>query len=80
MSSTPDVLGMSMVRGMREGGELCLALADKRIGEETGGVLDVCLGCGGAGGGRLVPERVVLYLCEFGFFVYMAGPGICILC
>ena len=47
VSSTADVLRMSVVRGLR-----------------------------GVGG-------VWLYVsvsCESGFFVYMAGPGICILC
>ena len=56
----------------------------------TGIVLDVCLcfDCGGVGGvgGELVRGLeqglggVILYLCESGFFVYMAGQGICELC
>ena len=52
----------------------------------TGGVLDVCL-CLGCSGGEWVrgldhglEGGVVLCLCESGFFVYIAGPGICILC
>ena len=36
-------------------------------------VVDAGLGKGLGKGG------VVLWLCEFGLFVYMAGPGICIL-
>ena len=33
----------------------------------------------GIGPGRVVWYYVCVY-CESGFFVYMAGPGICILC
>ena len=55
----------------------------------TGGVLDLCLcfGCGGVGGewvGALDQGRerwsYVCVWCESGFSVYMAGPGICVLC
>ena len=58
----------------------------------TGGVLDVCLyfGCsvvGGVGGEwvRGLAQGLegwcyVCVSCESGFSVYMAGPGICILC
>ena len=60
----------------------------------TWGKWDMCLcfGCGGVVvwwcwgrvGGRLGPGRVgwcyVCVCCEYGFSVYMAGPGICILC
>ena len=60
----------------------------------TWGKLDMCLccGCGGVGGvggewgGRLGPGSgivacyYVCVCCESGFFVLLAGPGICILC
>ena len=56
----------------------------------TGGLWDVCLclGCGGVGGvavwlgpgsGRVEWCYVWVY-CESGFYVEMAGPGICVLC
>ena len=51
----------------------------------TGGVFDLCLclGCGGYGlgtGSLRVGSCYVCVSCESGFFIYMAGPGICILC
>ena len=57
----------------------------------TWGNWDMCLcfGCGGVGGGGggcLGPGSVrvgwcyVCVCCESGFFVFIAGPGICILC
>ena len=49
--------------------------------------LDVCLCCGGVGGERVVGLDQgldgwggVCMSCESGLFLYMAGPGICILC
>ena len=51
VSSVVDVLWMSVVRGMRGVGEvceMCICLLT-RGGVGTGGVLDVCLGCGGVG-------------------------------
>ena len=64
-----------------------------RVGRD--GVLDVCLclgyGCVGGVWGVVVRWLggldqglegwcYVCVSCEFGFFVYMSGPGICILC
>ena len=51
----------------------------------AGGVLCVCLGCGGVGSGLgsgsgWVGWYYVCMSCESGFSVYMASPGICILC
>ena len=52
----------------------------------TEGVLDVCLclDCGGEWVGRLDQGLegwcYVCVSCEYGFFVYMADPDICILC
>ena len=48
-------------------------------------VLDVCLCCGGVGGvgGECPCTKVWCYACvscKSVFPVYMAGPGICILC
>ena len=43
----------------------------------------MCLGCSGVAGVGAAWARedgVVLCLCESGFSVLMAGPGICILC
>ena len=106
MSSAADVLWMSVVRGMRGVGGLCVWLGAAWVETErgewmrgldlgftnpigTGGVLDVCLcfGCGGVGGEwvwgldkGLEGWCYVCVSCESGFSVYMAGPGICILC
>ena len=53
----------------------------------TGGVLDTCLcfGCGGVGswlrpGSGAVGWCYVCVMCESVLSVYMAGPGICVLC
>ena len=47
----------------------------------TGGVLDMCLCFGSLGGLVYVGTGgVVLCLYESGLSVYMAGPGICVLC
>ena len=43
----------------------------------------LCLGCGGVGGGLRQGMEGWCYVCvrcESGFSVWMAGPGICVLC
>ena len=67
LSSTGDVLEMSVVRGVGEVCDMCMCLARGCVGGEggewmrelclgftnpvgTGGVLDMCFGCGGVGG------------------------------
>ena len=73
-------LGASWVEG---GGEWMRSLGlgfTSPVG--TGGVLKVCLGCcGGEWVGDLdYGMGVVFVSCESGLSVYIAGPGICILC
>ena len=49
----------------------------------TWGKWGLCFGCGGVGGVGWSGRVGWCYVCvcfEFGFFVLMAGPGICILC
>ena len=74
LSSTGDVLEMSVVRGVGVVCDMCMCLGfTNPVG--TGGVLDVCLcfGCGGVGGEwawtRVGSGGVVLCLCEVGVWI-----------